>query len=96
MKQYLSLILSLCLLLSACGAGRKMIGARKAIDIAYPAAAGYADAPISKDMAFCELIDGCYHVTFDAKTEENLEFSVIVVVRVDAFTGEIVEVLEAV
>ncbi|MBE6949891.1 MAG: hypothetical protein E7451_00960 [Ruminococcaceae bacterium] len=95
MKKCLILILTLCLLLSACGGGRKMIGAQKAIEIAYPTAAEYADAPITKDMAVCELVDGCYEVTFDARTEDTLGISIIVIVRVDAFSGEIAGVMEA-
>lgn len=57
MEQYLILFLTLCLLLSACGAGRMMIGAEKAIDLAYPTAAEAADAPITKDMAVCEVVE---------------------------------------
>ena len=96
MKKVLIILLVLSLFLSACGGRGKMIGTEKAIDIAFAEAQKYADAPITKDMAVCEVIDGCYQVTFDAKTEEKLGFSVIVIVKVDGFSGEILESMEAV
>lgn len=96
MKKYLVFLLVLSVLLSACGDKGKMIGAEKAIDIAFAEAQQYADAPITRDMAACEVINGCYQVTFDAKTEESLGMSVIVTVRVNVFTGEIVDTMEAV
>ena len=95
MKKVLITLLVLSLLLSACGGRGKMIGAEKAVDIAFAEAQKYADAPITKDMAVCEVIDGCYQVTFDAKTEDELGFSVIVIVKVDGSTGEILESMEA-
>ena len=96
MKKVLIILLMLSLLLSACGGRGEMIGTEKAIDIAFAEARKYADAPITKDMAVCEVTDGCYQVTFDAKNEEELGFSVIVIVKVDGFTGEILGSMEAV
>ena len=95
MKKVLIILLVLSLLLSACG-GEDVIAEAKAIDIAFAEAQKYADAPITKDMAVCEVTDGCYQVTFDAKTEEELGFSVIVIVKVDGLTGEILGSMEAV
>ena len=96
MKKVLIILLVLSLLLSACGGRGKMIGKEKAIDISFAEAQQYADAPITKDMAVCEVTDGCYQVTFDAMTEEELGFSVIVIVKVDGYSGEILESMEAV
>ena len=95
MKKYLIFLLVLSLLLTACGGKGEMIGAEKAIDIAFAEAQQYADAPITKDMAVCEVIDGSYQVTFDAKTEEERGISVIVIVQVDGYTGEILNTMEA-
>ena len=95
MKKYLILLVVLSLVLSACGGRGEMIGTEKAIDIAFAEAQKHADAPITKDMAVCEVFDGCYQVTFDAKTEEERGISVIVIVRVDGYTGEILGAMEA-
>lgn len=97
MKRFLILMLSLCLLLCACTASKptEMIGEEKAIEIAFTVAAEAADGPITRDMAVCEIVDGCYQVTFDGKTENTLGISTIVIVRVDAYSGEIVEAMEA-
>ena len=93
MKKCLILFLSLYLLLSACG--REMIGSQRAIDLAFAEAQQHASVPITKDMALCEQTDGFYQVSFDAKTEETLGYSAIVTVRLDVFTGEVVDVLIA-
>lgn len=95
MRKFMIVLLALSLILTACGGNRKMIGQEKAIEIAFPVAAEAADGPITRDMAVCELVDGCYQVTFDGKTENALGISTIVIVRVDAYSGEIVEVMEA-
>ena len=94
MRKFLMLLLALALALTACGGNREMIGQEKAIEIAFPVAAEAADGTITRDMAVCELVDGCYQVTFDGKTENTLGISTIVIVRVDAYSGEIMEVME--
>jgi hypothetical protein len=53
------------------------------------------EADLKQVDAVCEIVDGCYQVTFDGKTENTLGISTIVIVRVDAYSGEIVEVMEA-
>ena len=95
MRKFLMLLLALALALTACGGNREMIGQEKAIEIAFPVAVEAADGPITRDMAACEIVDGCYQVTFDGKTENILGISTIVIVRVDAYSGEIVDVMEA-
>ena len=95
MRKFLMLLLALALALTACGGNREMIGQEKAIEIAFPVAAEAADGPNTRDMAACEIVDGCYKVTFNGKTENTLGISTIVIVRVDAYSGEIVDVIEA-
>ena len=95
MRKFMIILLALSLILTACGGSREMIGQEKAIEIAFPVAAEAAGGTITRDMAVCEIVDGCYQVTFDGKTENTLGISTIVIVRVDAYSGEIVEVTEA-
>ena len=94
MKRFFALMLAL--LLTACARPARMIGAEKAIDIVFPVAAEAADSPITRDMAVCQVVDGCYEITFASKTEETLGFSTIIIVLVDGYTGEIVNTMEAV
>ena len=104
MKRFLCLLLVSILLLCACSGQREMIGEEKAIEIAFEEAVKYADGPIKLEMGVCDMVQGrstahdgvCYEVTFDGETEETLGFSVIVTVILDAYSGEILEVMEAV
>ena len=95
MRKFMIVLLALSLILTACGGSREMIAKDQAIEIAFAAAAEAADGAITRDMAVCEIVDGCYQVTFDGKTKNTLGISTIVIVRVDAYSGEIVEVMEA-
>ena len=86
MKKVLIILLVLSLLLSACG-GEDVIAEAEAIDIAFAEAAKYTTASIQKDSAVCRLVPEngyCYKVAFGG-----------LIVLVDAYTGEVVSVMQA-
>ena len=97
MKRYLCLLLVTVLLLCACSGRNEMIGEEKAIEIAlqepHVLDSGY---PVSKEIAVCEIVtihdEPYYEVTFkvtDPDTEEHWSIAV----DIDAYTGEVHEVM---
>lgn len=105
MKKFLILLLTLCLLLTACGVSESvMIPEDQAIAIAFEEAVKYADGLITQEMGECVLLDdyapakgeACYEITFDAHAEETVGYTVKVIVILEPYSGEVLEIMQAV
>lgn len=106
MKKFLILLLTMCLLLTACTEPKptEMIGEDKAIEIAFEEAVKYADGLITQEMGACVLLDdyapakgeACYEITFDAHAEETVGYTVKVIVILEPYSGEVLEIMQAV
>ena len=100
MKRFLILMLSLCLLLCACSAPKptEMIGEEKAVEIALQEALALKkEFPVSSDMAVCEIVmifdEPYYEVCFEAFYPDTNEHWGSITVDIDAYTGEVYEVM---
>ena len=100
MKRFLILMLSLCLLLCACTASKptEMIGEEKAIEIALQEALALKkEFPVSAEMAVCEIVtifdEPYYEVYFEAFYPDTNEHWGSIMVDIDAYTGEVYEVM---
>ena len=100
MKRFLILMLSLCLLLCACSAPRptEMIGEEKAVEIALQEALALKkEFPVSGDMAVCEIVmifdEPYYEVCFEAFFPDTNVLWGSITVDIDAYTGEVYEVM---
>ena len=99
MKRVLILLLTLCLLLTACAEPMPtgMIGEDKAIEIALrEAVALKKEFPLSKEIAVCEIItirdEPYYEVTFEAFYPDTNEHWGSIAVVIEVYTGEVYEV----
>ena len=99
MKKFLILLLTLCLLLTACTEPKptEMIGEDKAIEIALQeAVALQKEFPLSKEIADCEIVTiqdaPYYEVTFEAFYPDTNEHWGSIAVVIDVYSGEVYEV----
>ena len=99
MKRFLVLLLTLCLLLTACTEPMptEMIGEDKAVEIALrEAAALKKEFPLSKEIATCEIVtirdEPYYEVTFEAFYPDTTEHWGSIAVVIDVYSGEVYEV----
>jgi len=100
MKRFLLLMLTLCLLLTACAEPKptEMIGEEKAVEIALQEALALKkEFPVSKEIAVCEIVtihdELYYEVTFEAVYPDTNEHWGSIAVDIDAYTGEVYEVM---
>lgn len=100
MKRFLILVLTLCLLLTACTEPKPtvMIGEEKAIEIALQEAVALEkEFPVSKEIAVCEIVtihdEPYYEVTFEALYPDTNEHWGSITVDIDVYTGEVYEVM---
>ena len=100
MKRFLVLMLTFCLLLTACSepTPTEMIGEEQAIEIALQEAAALnKEFPLSKDIAVCKIVtihdELYYEVFFEAFYPDTNEHWGSITVDIDAYTGEVYEVM---
>ena len=100
MKRFLLLMLTFCLLLTACIEPKptEMIGEEKAIEIAIEEARALKkEFPVSREIAVCEIITihdaPYYEVYFEAFYPDTNEHWGSIIVDIDVYTGEVYEVM---
>ncbi len=99
MNKWIALFLVLAFLLTGCSRNPGFISEEEAIAIAFSQAVGWTDAPLTMEMGNCALVYAhdapCYEVTFDAQTAQTRGISVIIIVRINPETGEVLEIIDA-
>ena len=100
MKKCFCLLLVFILLLSGCAALKtpEMIGEEKAVEIALQEALALGkEFPVSEEIAVCEIVmihdEPYYEVCFDAVYPDTNEHWGSITVDIDAYTGEVYEVM---
>ena len=100
MKRFFVFVLVLSLLLSGCAAPKptEMIGEEKAVEIALQEALALGkEFPVSEEIAVCEIVmirdEPYYEVCFDAVYPDTNEHWGSITVDIDAYTGEVYEVM---